>query len=277
MTGFHNDAGAAGGPLLVAVLDSGVNPGHRQVGPVAGGAAVTARGGRVGLGSRWIDEIGHGTAVATTISEGLPDRDWAMLSVRVFHRRLSAKAACLAGGIRWAAAEGARIVNLSAGVPVGKDPGGEDLLRRAALDAAAKGITLVAPRASRGALLIPGALPRIPGLIAVVADEALERGRFRRRGGVLAAPPWARPLPPLPRERNFRGVSLAVAAVTNLAVRLVLSGKAAAGPGLREAVFQAAEARGGATVRSSQARTDLKAGVPDRGSSRRGTSSFASG
>ncbi len=38
----------------------------------------------------------------------------------------------------------------------------------------------------------------------------------------MIAAPWARPLPPLPRERNFKGVSFAVALVTNHAARLLL-------------------------------------------------------
>lgn len=231
-----------GDPLLVAVLDSGVNPNHRHVGPVAGGAAIRSRGERIGVSSDWGDAIGHGTAVAAAVSERLPEYGWAILSVRVFPRRLSAKAACLAAGIRWAGAEGARILNLSAGVPAGADPEGEALLRRAAIEAGEAGALLIAPRLRRETLLVPGALPRVPGLIGVEADDRLERGRFRRRGQVLVAAPWARPLPPLPRERNFRGVSFAVAAVTNQAVRLVLSGRAAPGPRLREALLRTAEA-----------------------------------
>ena len=213
-------------PFLVAVVDSGINPSHRQVGPVAGGTAIEVRGTRVGIRADWSDRLGHGTAVAAAISEGLPVSGWALLSVRVFTRRLTAKPAGLAAGIRWAVRQGARVVNLSAGVPAGSDPEGEKLLRSAAMEAGAAGVVLIAPRWSQGELLVPGALPRVPGLISVEADDRLERGQLRRRGPDRLASPWARPLPPLPRRRNFRGVSFAVAAVTNHFLRGILSERA---------------------------------------------------
>ncbi len=222
--------------LRIAVIDSGVNPRHRQVGLVAPGVAISARGARVGLSRDWTDAIGHGTAVAAAICEGLPPENWELLPVRVFLRRLSAPARCLAAGISWAVREGAGLVNLSAGVRAGSDPEGESLLRRAAIASGEAGATLIAPRRRGGDLLVPGALPRVRGLVGVVADEQLERRQFRCRGRVITAAPWARPLPPLPPQKNFRGVSLAVAAVTNLAARLVLSGKSAPGPGLPDAL-----------------------------------------
>ena len=210
-------------PLLrIAIVDSGVNPGHRQVGPVAGGVRIAWRDGAVRLRTDWGDGIGHGTAIAATVCEGLPEDRYALLSVRVFGLRLDAPAACLAAGIRWAADQDARILNLSAGVPPGSDPDGEALLRAAAVAVGEDGRILVAPRTSGGGLLLPGAWGGLPGILGVEADARLEHGALGRRGSVLIAPPWARPLPPLPRERNFSGVSLAVAAVTNRAARFLL-------------------------------------------------------
>ncbi|MDE2970880.1 MAG: S8 family serine peptidase [Acidobacteriota bacterium] len=205
--------------LRIAILDTGINPAHRQVGPVAGGVRISWIDGRVRLtGNRradWADEIGHGTAVAATVSEGLPVEAFALLSVRVFGRRMDAPPECLAAGVRWAVEQGADLVNLSAGIPAGSDPAGEAILRDAWTEAGETGLALVAPRASHNTLLIPGALATVPGSIGVEADAELDYGRIARRGKVLAAPPWARPLPPLPREKNFSGVSFAVAAVTN--------------------------------------------------------------
>lgn len=215
--------------LRIAILDTGVNPAHRQVGPVAGGVRIFWRDGQVRrAGSRpadWTDEIGHGTAVAATVGDGLPPDAFTLLSVRVFGRRTSAPPHCLAAGVRWAVDEGADLVNLSAGVPVGSDPEGETLLRDAWTEAGDAGVVLVAPRSRRGSLLIPGSLASVPGAVGVVADPALDYGALARRGKVLIAPPWARPLPPLPREKNFSGVSFAVAAVTNRAARLLLAGR----------------------------------------------------
>ena len=219
------------GRLRIAVVDSGINPAHRQVGPVAGGVWI----GRAAPGAPaqvrilgehhpadWADRIGHGTAVAAAVSEDLPPERFELLSVRVFARRLDAPPACLAAGIEWGLQRGAKLLNLSAGVPVGSDPEGEARLRTAAERVSAAGALLIAPAASRGTPLVPGCLADLPGLLGVEAEKDLERGEFRRRGDVLAAAPWARPLPPLPRERNHSGVSFAVALVTNRLALLLL-------------------------------------------------------
>ena len=226
--------------LRIAVVDSGINPAHRQVGPVAGGAWIgrSGDGGARVLGEHhpadWADRLGHGTAVAAAISEDLPDDGYELLSVRVFGRRLDAPPECLAAGIRWAVERGARLVNLSAGVARGSDPHGEEALVRAAKAAGEAGALLVAPASSRGEELMPGCVPDLPGLIGVEADERLERGEFRRREGRLVAAPWARPLPPLPRERNFKGVSFAAALVTNRVARHLLADPDSAEVGHRE-------------------------------------------
>lgn len=213
-------------PLTIAVLDSGINPAHPQVGPVAGGVRIALVAGEVRYADDWRDGLGHGTAVAATISEDLPDDGWRLLSVRVFGRRLEAPPAGLAAGIRWAAKHGARLVNLSAGIPAGTDPAGEALLAEACAEAARSGVTIIAPRRSRDTLLVPGALPSAfpdaPHLIPVEADPAIPRRELVRRGPALVTSPWARPLPPLPKEKNFSGVSLAAATTTNAVARLVL-------------------------------------------------------
>lgn len=211
------------GSLTIAILDTGINPAHRQVGPVAGGVRVSWIDAHPRLtGTRladWTDEIGHGTAVAATVSDGLPPEAFTLLSVRVFGRRMEAPPQCLAAGIRWSIERGANIVNLSAGVPEGSDPEGEGELRDAWAAAGEAGLALIAPRSSQGKLLIPGALSNVRSAIGVEADAALDYGQWTRRAEVLVAPPWARPLPPLPREKNFSGVSFAVAAVTNRMAR----------------------------------------------------------
>lgn len=230
--------------LRIAILDTGINPAHRQVGPVAGGVRISWRDGRARLaGNRradWIDEIGHGTAVAATVSDGLSPEAFELLSVRVFGRRTDAPPHCLAAGIRWALENQAAIINLSAGVPVGSDPDGEAVLREAWIEAGGTNVALIAPRSGRGSLLIPGSLASVPGAVGVEADPGLGYGELARRGKVLIAPSWARPLPPLPREKNFSGVSFAVAAVTNRAARLLLEGQVPAGTPLRESLLSAA-------------------------------------
>ena len=231
-------------PLTIAILDTGINPAHRQVGSVAGGVRISWLDGRARLtGNRradWADEIGHGTAVAATVCDGLPPGTFTLLSVRVFGRRADAPPHCLAAGIRWAVENQAAIVNLSAGVPVGSDPEGEAVLRDAWTEAGKVGIALVAPRSGRGSLLIPGSLASVRGAVGVEADPRLGYGALSRRGKVLIASPWARPLPPLPREKNLSGVSFAVAAVTNRVARLRLADRIPAGTALRDVLLSVA-------------------------------------
>ena len=231
--------------LRIAILDTGINPAHRQVGPVAGGVRISWLDGRVRLsGDRcadWADEIGHGTAVAATVCDGLPPEAFTLLSVRVFGRRTDAPPHCLAAGIRWAVENQATIVNLSAGVPVGSDPEGEAVLRESWMEAGRARVTLIAPRYGRGSLLIPGALKTpCPSAVGVEADSALQYGELARRGRVLIAPPWARPMPPLPREKNFSGVSFAVAAVTNRIARLRLDGRVRARASVQDLLLRVA-------------------------------------
>lgn len=228
-------------PLRIAILDTGINPAHRQVGPVAGGVRVSWIDGRVRLtGNRradWGDEIGHGTAVAATVGDGLPPDAFTLLSVRVFGRRADAPPHCLAAGIRWAVENRAAIVNLSAGVPVGSDPEGEAVLRDAWIEAGEAGVMLVSPRSGRGSLLVPGSLASVRGAVGVEAEPRLGYGELARRGKALIASPWARPLPPLPREKNLSGVSFAVAAVTNRVARLRLADRLPAGTVLRDVLL----------------------------------------
>ena len=247
--------------LRIAILDTGVNPAHRQVGSVAGGVRISWIDGRARLtGNRradWADEIGHGTAVAATVCDGLPPEAFTLLSVRVFGRRADAPPHCLAAGIRWAVENRAAIVNLSAGVPVGSDPKGEAVLRAVWKEAGKARVTLIAPRSGRGSLLIPGSLRApVPGAVSVEADPGLEYGALARRGRVLIAPPWARPLPPLPRERNYSGVSFAVAAATNRAARLVTSEGTEPGAALAAALLAAAGADQAGAVASGTAAAD---------------------
>lgn len=217
------EAGAL--PLTIAVLDSGITPAHPQVGPVAGGVRIALVAGEIRYADDWRDGLGHGTAVAATISEDLPEDGWELLAVRIFGRRLQAPAECLAAGIYWAMTHGAHLVNLSAGVPAGTDPDGEALLAQACADAGHTSLTIVAPRRSGETLLVPGALPDLPNVVPVEADPALPRRHLVHRDSTFATSPWARPLPGLPKEKNFSGPSLAVATVTNTAASRFLSGR----------------------------------------------------
>ena len=70
---------------------------------------------------------------------------------------------------------------------------------------------------------LPG---RLDGVVAVREDRELDADAIRYEDGVFVASTWARELPGLPKERNFHGVSLAVAHVTGMAAALLATGVA---------------------------------------------------
>jgi subtilisin len=106
--------GASGAGVTVAVVDSGIDAAHPEVGSVERAVAlhwdsetreVTTTEGPHG------DLFGHGTACAGIIRRAVPDA--AIWSVRVLGSRLTGKGLVFAAGLRWAIKEGARVVNLS--------------------------------------------------------------------------------------------------------------------------------------------------------------------
>ncbi len=98
----------------MAVVDSGIDAAHPAVGRVdraigwrwdAGQAeAVSTEGPHEDL-------FGHGTACAGIIRRAAPDAT--LWSVRVLGSRLTGKGVVFAAGLRWAIAQGARVINLS--------------------------------------------------------------------------------------------------------------------------------------------------------------------
>lgn len=113
--------GADGAPITVAVVDSGVDFDHPDVGgPIAPSAALSwdrdAQQVQIEEGPHE-DLYGHGTACAAIIRRAAPASSIA--SVRVLGARLSGKGEAFAAGLRWAIASGARVVNLS--LSTGKD------------------------------------------------------------------------------------------------------------------------------------------------------------
>jgi hypothetical protein len=203
----------------VGIADSGVNARDRQVGGVEGGIGIRFRDGRLETDDSWEDALGHGTAIAATIRGHAPEA--LLYSLRIFHRRLEAHAETLLRAIEWAAEEKLDLLNLSLGC-TGSER--EREFAEACQRAARAGVVIVSAAES-----LPGALA---GVVAVAADVSLEENEIRCDGRLFRASPWARKRGALPRERNFRGTSFAVANLTGLAARI--SGEMGAGRSLHE-------------------------------------------
>jgi subtilisin family serine protease len=107
-------AGATGAGIDIAVVDSGIDATHPDVGDLADGVAL-----RWDAESREVeatpgpheDLFGHGTACAALIRRTAPE--CRLHSVRVLGERLTGRGEVFAAGLRWAVEHRMRVVNLS--------------------------------------------------------------------------------------------------------------------------------------------------------------------
>jgi subtilisin family serine protease len=108
---------SAGRGVRVAVVDSGIDADHPELGGcVRGGVAVeydpeAETRVRIEADNPPRDLSGHGTACAGIIHGLAPEAE--IYSVRVLGRDLRGKAFQFAGGLRWAIDNGMRVINLS--------------------------------------------------------------------------------------------------------------------------------------------------------------------
>ena len=181
--------------MKIAIIDSGVHPGHPHVGAIAGAVEITLGG----EGSDPVDRLGHGTAVAGAIREKAPDAE--LYAVKVFHRRLTANIGVILRALEWCREHRMDLVNLSLGTE--NSAHRESFLRVLGDD------LLVVSAASA----LPGSLPNV---IGVAPDPDCPRDAFRYHDGVFHASPYPRPIPGVPVDRNLQGTSFAVANMTGL-------------------------------------------------------------
>lgn len=210
-------AGLTGRGVVVAVIDSGVHPGHGHIaaGRLGPGVMVLPDGGVVEGEDVWLDGLGHGTAVTAAIQEKAPDA--VCLPVRVFRGALKTSAAGLIAAIRWSVAARADVINLSLG---SLNPAHADAFAAVVDEAAAAGAVVVAAAQANGAPCYPGALDGVVG-VDVDWDCPREVYEVRRRDGraLVLASGYPRPIPGVAPSRNLYGVSFAVAQVSGFAAR----------------------------------------------------------
>lgn len=210
-------AGLTGRGVSIAVIDSGVHPGHDHInaGQLDPGVMVLSDGAVVEGDGVWLDQLGHGTAVTAAIQEKAPGAR--CIPVRVFREGLKTSAAALIAAIRWSIAQEADIINLSLG---SLNAAHRDAFAAVVDEAAAAGIVVVAAYEANGEPCYPGSLP---GVIGVDVDWDCPRSacRVRRQGDatVFHASGYPRPIPGVPPRRNLYGSSFAVAQVSGFAAR----------------------------------------------------------
>ena len=206
--------------LRIAIIDSGVHAAHPHVGGAVTGFGLRADGSR---DPDFVDRIGHGTAVAAAIREKAPDSE--ILAIKVFWDSLRTDAGTLARAIDEASREGAAVINLSLGTATSDHAG----IFATVVDAARhRGAFIVAARDNDGQQWIPGILD---GVVGVCVDWGCPRDRCRVVGvngrRTLAASGYPRDIPGVPRDRNLKGLSFAVANATGLVARALGDGPAA--------------------------------------------------
>jgi len=184
--------------MKIAIIDSGIHPGHPHVCEIAGAVEITL----AGEGREAIDRLGHGTAVAGAIREKVPHAE--IYAVKVFDRRLTANIGVILRALAWCREHRMDLVNLSLGT-------GNPAHRDAFLRVLGDDLLVVS-----AANVLPGSLPEV---IGVASEPDCPRHVFRYYAGVFHASPYPRPIPGVPVGRNLRGTSFAVANMTGLVAR----------------------------------------------------------
>jgi subtilisin family serine protease len=104
--------GSTGKGVKVAVIDSGVDADHPEVGAVDGYVAISERDGQLAFdASTHADDYGHGTACAGIIRRLAPECQ--IYSVKVLGANLTGRGVVFAAGLRWAIENGMHVCNMS--------------------------------------------------------------------------------------------------------------------------------------------------------------------
>jgi subtilisin family serine protease len=188
-------------PVRIGVLDSGVCRTHPHVGKIVDGITITADGPMAG----YEDTLGHGTAVAAIIHHLNPQAD--LVAVKIFDRKLATSLPVVIRAIDWCLEHDIQVINLSLGT---LNPEHRSTFEDAVAKTHAAGAVIVSALEMNGAAALPGSLAGVIGVME--ADEYQVNHRHGKL--VYTAPPFPRDIPGVPRERNLKGVSFAVARVS---------------------------------------------------------------
>jgi subtilisin family serine protease len=188
-------------PVRIGVLDSGVCCAHPHVGRIVDGITIISDGAIAG----YEDNLGHGTAVAAIIHHLNPDAD--LVAIKIFDGKLATSLRAVVRAIDWCLDHDIQVINLSLGT---LNPEYRNAFSDAVDRTQAAGAVIVSALEMNGQPALPGSLAGVVGVM-----EAEEYKVCHRYGKpVYTAPPFPRDIPGVPRERNLKGVSFAVARIS---------------------------------------------------------------
>jgi len=227
-----------GAGIRIALIDSGINPAHSHVGPLAGAVAFSAgpKGG-VRQTFDYRDTLGHGTALAGILKFKAPQAE--LFAVKVFTDRLVTSIEILEAALLWAIERKMHVVNLSLGTA---NPEHRARMVRIAARAKRAGTLIAASSPPEMADMFPAALDGIFGVAASV-DCSWTEYQYIAEGPIhFRAHPSPRPLPGLDQSRNYRGHSFASAHLSALLALLIEDRPEMGFAGARERLVKSAGA-----------------------------------
>ncbi|GAA1507632.1 S8 family serine peptidase [Kribbella lupini] len=184
------DLTKSAGTQTVAVLDTGIDAGH----PDLVGRVLAGRN-EITPGAAPNDDNGHGTMTSgivganTNNGVGVAGAAWStkILPVKVLDWEGNGPDSAIIAGINWAAAQGARVINMSLG-----GDGDNPVLHDAISQAVAKGVVVVAAAGNTGieSPSYPAAYPEVLAVAATDNNAALTGFSTRGDWVDLAAPGW---------------------------------------------------------------------------------------
>jgi subtilisin family serine protease len=194
--------------VRIGILDSGVNVAHPHVGGIAGGITI----GPHGLAAAYEDRLGHGTAVAALIHHLNPQAE--LVAVKIFDSKLATSLLTVIRAIDWCLEQGIDVINLSLGtLNTGHRAAFETAVEKALSSAA----VIVSALEMNGMAALPGSLKGVIGVLETESGSTHDYQTCERYGKlVYTAPPFPRDIPGVPRDRNLKGASFAVARVSAL-------------------------------------------------------------
>ncbi|MGV3526210.1 MAG: S8 family peptidase [Candidatus Sericytochromatia bacterium] len=221
--------------VVVAIVDTGIEPNHPDL-----RGKVLPGWNTLNNSANARDDHGHGThcagIAAASTNNGAGVAGLApgvrLLPVKSLNAQGQGSSSAIADGIRWAADQGAEVINLSLGASMGSE-----IIREAIVYAIGKGATVLAAMGNDGGQVrsYPAAFaPNVAGLVAVGATDSGDgRAYFSNYGSwITVSAPGDRILSTLPAIRNTMnptgqdygpssGTSMATPYVAGLAALLV--------------------------------------------------------